>query len=368
MSVKVMARVWERSRHSGGALVLLLAMADFADDDGRCWPAVSTLATKSRMSERNARYALRALEASGEIRTVEGGGRSQTNGYVVTLDEVRGTEKGGSPLPERGQSLQGAKIAGGQPTSEKGGNPLPKKGQPIAPDPSLTIIEPSEETETTDGAPAPVAVGDAHADEPAKREPLGPGSKLYKRLTRVTPNIEQRAQLDEAFEKYGPDRMESVIRDWLLKGYRKQNVKGMLNVLEVGWRERRPSERGILASGRPVTADEAAAIDQVIAEGMQAVAARIEATAPADADRLWHDVHAGLALRMPAATLKAWVDPVQVASFDGETLKLLAPTAAVHSWLTQRLARELDEALADVAPGARVVVLAPEAAVGRVAA
>lgn len=93
-----------------------------------------------------------------------------------------------------------------------------------------------------------------------------------------------------------------------------------------------------------------------------------EAPAPADADRLWRDVHAGLALRMPAATLKAWVDPVQVTSFDGETLTLLAPSTAVHSWLTQRLARELDEVLAELAPGARVVVLAPEAAVGSVAA
>ena len=66
---------------------------------------------------------------------------------------------------------------------------------------------------------------------------------------------------------------------------------------------------------------------------------------------------------MPAATLKAWVDPVQVTSFDGETLTLLAPSAAVHSWLTTRLERELDEALADVATGVDWVVSVPQSEV-----
>lgn len=232
----------------------------------------------------------------------------------------------------------------------------------------------SEETSQEDSpsgegtAPAVAAPASAtEPDEPAppKREPLGPGAKLFKALTHASPNIEQRSLLDAAYERHGPEKFEAVIREWLRLGYRKQNADGMVNVMERGWTKRQPANgRGVLANGHGASPEEAAAIDQVIADGMADVVARLEApaSAPADADRLWGDVHAGLALRMPAATLKAWVDPVQVASFDGETLTLLAPSAAVHSWLTQRLARELDEALADVAPGARVVVLAPEKA------
>lgn len=34
MSVKASAQVWERSGHSGSNLLMLLAIADFADDDG----------------------------------------------------------------------------------------------------------------------------------------------------------------------------------------------------------------------------------------------------------------------------------------------------------------------------------------------
>ena len=49
-----MARVWDKSRHAGSELLMLLAIADFADDDGKAYPAVSTLATKCRMTGRNA--------------------------------------------------------------------------------------------------------------------------------------------------------------------------------------------------------------------------------------------------------------------------------------------------------------------------
>lgn len=226
--------------------------------------------------------------------------------------------------------------------------------------------EVEQETEGTASAVAAPATA-PEPDEPAppKREPLGPGAKLFKTLTHANPNIEQRSILDAAYERHGPEKFESVIREWLRLGYRKQNADGMVNVMERGWTKRQPANgRGVLANGHGASPDEAAAIDQVIADGMADVAARLEApaSAPADADRLWRDVHAGIALRMPAATLKAWVDPIQVASFDGETLTLLAPTAAVHSWLTQRLSRELDEALADVAPGVDWVVVVPEAA------
>ena len=34
MSVRTMAKVWESSRHAGSDLLMLLAIADFADDDG----------------------------------------------------------------------------------------------------------------------------------------------------------------------------------------------------------------------------------------------------------------------------------------------------------------------------------------------
>lgn len=123
-----MSRVWKHSEQRGGALLILLALADFADDDGYAWPAVPTLAAKARMTERNARYTLRSLEAAGEITTTPGGGRYGTSGYVVkTGAEIAG-----------GQNLPGAKR------STKGAKRDTLGGKPIAPNPSLgTVIEPS---------------------------------------------------------------------------------------------------------------------------------------------------------------------------------------------------------------------------------
>jgi hypothetical protein len=63
-----MTAVWEHSPQKEGSLLILLALADFAHDDGAgAFPSIKTLAHKARMSERNAQYCLRRLEAAGEI-------------------------------------------------------------------------------------------------------------------------------------------------------------------------------------------------------------------------------------------------------------------------------------------------------------
>lgn len=56
MSVRTSGAVWGGSKHSGSALLMMLAIADFSDDDGWAHPAVATLAAKTRMRPRNAHY------------------------------------------------------------------------------------------------------------------------------------------------------------------------------------------------------------------------------------------------------------------------------------------------------------------------
>jgi hypothetical protein len=85
MSVRTMARVWELSQHSGTDLLMLLAIADFADDQGNAYPSVTTLAEKCRMKQRNAQVILGALRASGELDVRPNEGPRGTNLYRVTL-------------------------------------------------------------------------------------------------------------------------------------------------------------------------------------------------------------------------------------------------------------------------------------------
>lgn len=85
MSVRTMARVWELSRHKGNDLLMLLAIADFADDDGKAYPSVNTLAEKCRMLGRGANKVLATLRSSGELEIRQNEGPKGTNLYRIVL-------------------------------------------------------------------------------------------------------------------------------------------------------------------------------------------------------------------------------------------------------------------------------------------
>ena len=67
MSIKVMSSVWEKAEVKGSKLLLLLALADFANDDGICWPRIDTLAKKIRMSDRHTIRLIQQLEVDKQI-------------------------------------------------------------------------------------------------------------------------------------------------------------------------------------------------------------------------------------------------------------------------------------------------------------
>jgi hypothetical protein len=78
-----MSRVWEKSEHVGSNLLMLLAIADFADDDGNAYPAVATLARKCRTSQRNANLILARLKSSGELAIRLNEGPKGVNRYQI---------------------------------------------------------------------------------------------------------------------------------------------------------------------------------------------------------------------------------------------------------------------------------------------
>jgi hypothetical protein len=96
-----MTRVWDHAQAEGGALLALLALADFTDDEGYCWPKVPEIARKARLSERGTYDVLASLEATGEIARFAGGGRGRAATYVI-LSGLLDTER-----TERVRGLQG---------------------------------------------------------------------------------------------------------------------------------------------------------------------------------------------------------------------------------------------------------------------
>jgi hypothetical protein len=125
-----MTAVWAKSPMKGSALLLELAIADFANDDGQAFPSVATLQRKTRMSERRTRRLLRDLEEASEMRTEMGGGPHGVNLYVILPGGAKI-----APLP----------FSQGSPRVPRGGNNVQKGGAPAPPKPSVPINEPEDE-------------------------------------------------------------------------------------------------------------------------------------------------------------------------------------------------------------------------------
>lgn len=95
MSIALMAEVWKSPCRDASTVLLLLAMADYANEDGECWPSITNLGDKARLSERQCRYLLRRLETVGVIERLEGNGRNHTNAYQINLQTLQTLQ----PLP-----------------------------------------------------------------------------------------------------------------------------------------------------------------------------------------------------------------------------------------------------------------------------
>ncbi len=78
---------------------VLAALGAHANKNGRCWPATTTLANKTGMSERHARTSLRNLENIGYVVTESRPGQSSM--YRIPRNQAAGVEPNpGTILPE----------------------------------------------------------------------------------------------------------------------------------------------------------------------------------------------------------------------------------------------------------------------------
>jgi hypothetical protein len=162
MSVRTMSRVWSDSQHAGSELLMLLAIADFADDDGNAYPSVAALARKCRMQPRNANYVLVALQKSGELEVRVNEGPRGTNRYRIKLVQMAdGLQRGagvqraagvqaGAGMQRSAVVQRGAGVQGIAPT------PATECAEPLhqgADEPSVNHQEPSERATSSPASP-----------------------------------------------------------------------------------------------------------------------------------------------------------------------------------------------------------------------
>lgn len=146
MSTEALSHVWKNSKQNGTALLVLVAIADGANQDGEYYPSVSSLAAKCRMKNRNLQRIIRKLEASGELAVEYYHGtetkRGWTNRYRVVMGEPAGVQNVAPVIAAGVQNVAPQKPVGVQ-------NVAPVRVQDVAP---RTIIRTKESSSST---PAP---------------------------------------------------------------------------------------------------------------------------------------------------------------------------------------------------------------------
>ena len=138
MSVKISSKVWDNAPYEGKKLLILLAMADFADDEGLCWPNQETLAAKARCTVEYVRKATKDLVQAGHLEVVREASSHRSRRYRLTPsllgeNQLPPTENVTSPNSE-------------QPLPPTPGlfSPNSAWGEPLEPSENLEPLEPSE--------------------------------------------------------------------------------------------------------------------------------------------------------------------------------------------------------------------------------
>ena len=153
MSVRVSNWVWQRSAQSGSSLVVMLALADHAHDDGGgAYPSVKSLAEKARMSERQVRRILHQVRDDGEIEIALREGLGKVNVYRFTFWSKRDEEVEGQDPPQLpSETVMGDRIPddtdneSGESSAESDGMPTPDNMSA-----STDGVEPTMGTRATD--------------------------------------------------------------------------------------------------------------------------------------------------------------------------------------------------------------------------
>lgn len=120
---------------------VLLALADNANDEGHCWPSIRTIETKTSLSNRAVRYAIKRLEEGGYLVT------ENRNGHSLSFTVIPRHQMPHPPAPDAARHGMPVAPDAAPPRHQMPETPAPRAKTP-APRADITIrtiIEPSIE-------------------------------------------------------------------------------------------------------------------------------------------------------------------------------------------------------------------------------
>jgi hypothetical protein len=113
MSVRLMSAVWKNGPQERSQRLLLLAIADNANDEAIAWPSTQTLAAKACMTVRTVSRTLDALTKAGWLQVLPRSFEHRGNTYKLNLAKLK--------LPEDKMSSEGSSEDNLSPDSTKVG-------------------------------------------------------------------------------------------------------------------------------------------------------------------------------------------------------------------------------------------------------
>lgn len=224
MSVYMIGKAFKVKDLGSGEKLVLLALADYARDDGLCWPGIDHLSEKSSCSTRTVRRHIAALKKKGYLRVIlrkRANGSYRTSMYQLFPDEFDPPKENGSTdvtihdLPPQGGDVDDTGVV----TNCQGG------GDKLSP------LEPSIETYTR--IDSNESIPDAqHQDEPVPKLPPANSQKgILARYIRL-----------EKPEEAGPGwklpnfAREAKAASLLSKeGYKWEDIAACYRHLKAGW-------------------------------------------------------------------------------------------------------------------------------------
>lgn len=98
LSNEILNAVWDLPLGSSTDKLVLVALADYANAQGRCWPSMDTLSRRTELTPRTVQKAVARLKSLGWVEVIHTSGHS--NVFVIHTPVFRtGTPVPGSPPP-----------------------------------------------------------------------------------------------------------------------------------------------------------------------------------------------------------------------------------------------------------------------------
>jgi ribosomal protein S8 len=83
MAIKWISYIWDYTDYRDGSALVALALADFANEEGRCHPKMETVAKKARLSVRQVQRIIRVFEQDGFIEIIRHYGRGKEPEFLL---------------------------------------------------------------------------------------------------------------------------------------------------------------------------------------------------------------------------------------------------------------------------------------------